>query len=171
MRRRIVLSAASVLAVLIACCGHVAAVDVGDVVMDVTANSATADADAGQDFDWSIIEDGPWITITVDCEFDDNNVAVDFIFTTHINCNWNDSSGVIDNQHDEWTNPNYYNTDNSAIWPMGQFAYDTLSVTFTGPLDVNQYIDVEICVDVINYNPNPPVYAHDVDHMTITIVA
>jgi hypothetical protein len=54
---------------------------------------------------------------------------------------------------------------------MGQFAYDTLSVTFTGPLDVGQYIDVEICVDAKNYNPNPPVYAHDVDHMIITIVA
>jgi hypothetical protein len=159
------------LVILIAFCGNVSAKKIGDVVMDLTANDCTADATDIADFQWSRTSDGTSITITVDCELDDNLVQVNFNFLAVINALQNDSFGNYkDQKSDEWHNPSAPNTDNSVVWPLGQFAFDTLTVTFNS-LAVGDTIDCHVGVDIRNTNPNPDEDAHDETWTRITIIA
>ena len=90
--------------------------------MDLTANDCTADATDIADFQWSRTSDGTSITITVDCELDDNLVQVNFNFLAVINALQNDSFGNYkDQKSDEWHNPSAPNTDNSVV--LGKLFY------------------------------------------------
>lgn len=158
------------LVVLTTFCGNVSAKKIGDVVMDLTANDATADATDIADFQWSRTTDGASITITVDCELDDNNNAVNFNFFVVLNALQNDSFGNYkDQKTDEWHNPSAPSTDNSGLWPGGRFAYDTLSVTFNN-LAAGDTIDCHTGVDIRNTSPDPDEDAHDETWTRITIV-
>jgi hypothetical protein len=91
--------------------------------------------------------DGSSVSISVDASINDGGVVVDFTALIFLNAQLLDGTTHLPkgSDHDEHTNPNFPNTDDSSQWPLGQYSNTTLTVSFpAASLSVGDYIHLHL---------------------------
>ncbi len=114
----------------------VAATGVGDVSMTVDDSAVTFVATCEDDFDWDMSLQGDSMTLTAECSLDTSYVdsmygrLIQFHVTLELD-KWNVPAQQWNAvQSDEWKQPSYPNRINTLVWPVNDYATDTLTVTW-----------------------------------------
>jgi hypothetical protein len=127
---------AAVLIIVIAFAAPVSAADVGAVAMTVDDSAVTFDADCVSDFDWDLSDQGDSMTITANCSLDTSSVRSQYgrLIQFHVIMELDKWLPIpqqwIAVQDDEWTQPSYPNRISTLVWPVNDYASDTLTVTW-----------------------------------------
>lgn len=145
------------------------AMDFGDATCDVTTTTADAGIPAINNYNWNPLIDGATITISVDCEMDDNNCAVDVRCHFSLTANHFDRfNQFIETKSDTFSNPSWDDSDNTTTWPVGRTATDTLTVSFSS---FTQFDYFHCTVLAVVYNDSTDPVATDLDIETFTVTA
>lgn len=149
---------------------HVSAKTFGSATCDVTANTADADIPAINNYNWDPMVDGTTIVISIDCSMDDNNVAV------NVRCHFSLSVShfdrfdqFIETKSDTFSNPSWDSSDSTSSWPIGRYANDTISVTFS-TFTQHDYFQCTVLAVIYNDSAAPPVDDLDIETFTVTAI-